>query len=233
MRRTITAVMIAIGLSVAAVTAVTNVTFVLTNGQRHSGTLVYKGTGEIGLVSGGQERMFPISDLAAILYSDGAPTGRELEQLPTTNNPPDLERHTLVLRDGRIIKGKVWHWNPDSVVLDNASGRATYNANDIARLYLAGPDARSIFASRTTDPAGTTGPPQVAEPATVSPRWRFELRPTGRGPIPGSSCVRANASRSTQPAPSTSSPALPAARKEIARSRVRRFIRSTACFSAG
>ena len=58
MRRTITAFMIAIGLSVAALTAVTDVTFVLTNGQRHSGSLVYKGTGEIGLVSGGQERMF-------------------------------------------------------------------------------------------------------------------------------------------------------------------------------
>ena len=75
----------------------------------------------------------------------------------------------------------MWHWNPDSVVLDNASGRATYNANDIARLYLAGPDARNIFASRTTDPAGTTGAasgggalnrePQVAVQVEANRPW--------------------------------------------------------------
>lgn len=167
MRRTIAAMLIALGLSVAVVTALADVTFVLNNGQRQSGTLVYKGTGDIGLVTGGQERMFPINDVALIIYNDGDPRPNELAALPENNNPPDLERHTLVLRNGRIIKGKVWHWNPDSVVLDNASGRATYNANDIARLYLAGPDVRRLFpeASQQTGTAGVGGGGRLARGA--------------------------------------------------------------------
>jgi hypothetical protein len=39
--------------------------------------------------------------------------GGELGQLPTSDNPPELERHTLVLATG-VLHGKVYHWNSDS-----------------------------------------------------------------------------------------------------------------------
>src|SRR5712672_2488232 len=131
-----------VGLAAAA-----NVTYVMNNGERHSGTLVYHKDLNLGLIVNGQEQTYPISQVAAILYNDGDPSASELAQLPTSDNPPELERHTLVLRDGRVIRGKVYHWDPDSVIFDSLAGRATYNANDVARLYLSGPPARSLFSS--------------------------------------------------------------------------------------
>ena len=129
-----------VGLAAAA-----NVTYVLNNGERHSGQLVYHKDLNLGLVENGSERSFPISDVAVIIYNDGDPSPRELDQLPTSDNPPELERHTLVLRSGRILHGKVYHWNPDEVLFDTTAGRGTYNAGDIARLYLSGPPARRVF----------------------------------------------------------------------------------------
>ena len=129
-----------VGLAAAA-----NVTYVMNNGERHSGQLVYHKDLNLGLVENGSERSFPISEVAAIIYNDGDPSARELDQLPTSDNPPELERHTLVLRNGRVLHGKVYHWNPDEVLFDTTSGRGTYNANDIARLYLSGPPARRVF----------------------------------------------------------------------------------------
>ena len=95
MRRKIAAIMIAIGLSVAAVTALANVTFVMTNGDRHAGTLANKGTGDIGLVTGGQERMFPISDVAVIIYNDGDPREGELS---LSSPQPTIHRTSSVIR---------------------------------------------------------------------------------------------------------------------------------------
>jgi PA-IL-like protein len=128
--------------------AAADVTFVLNSGERQSGQLVYRSaTGNnIGLVQNGIERNFSVSDVAAILYNDGDPGGGELEQLPSSDNPPELERHTLVLRNGRVLHGKVYHWNPDSVIFDTTAGRGTYNASDVARLFLSGPPARRVFA---------------------------------------------------------------------------------------
>jgi len=142
-----------VGLAAAA-----NVTYVLNNGERHSGQLVYHKDLNLGLVENGSERSFPISDVAVIIYNDGDPSASELDQLPSSDNPPELERHTLVLRNGRVLHGKVYHWNPDEVLFDTTAGRGTYNAGDIARLYLSGPPARRVFAgSNNQSVAGNNG----------------------------------------------------------------------------
>src|SRR6187397_3214030 len=127
--------------------AAADVTFVLNSGERQSGQLVYHTGTNIGLIQNGNERTFPVSDVAVIIYNDGDPSPGELNQLPTSDNPPELERHTLVLRNGRVLHGKVYHWNSDEVLFDTTSGRGTYNAGDIARLYLSGPPARSVFSN--------------------------------------------------------------------------------------
>ena len=72
-----------VGLAAAA-----NVTYVLNNGERHSGQLVYHKDLNLGLVENGSEQSFPISEVAAIIYNDGDPSARELDQLPTSDNPP-------------------------------------------------------------------------------------------------------------------------------------------------
>src|SRR3982751_6428102 len=95
-----------VGLAEAA-----DVTFVLNSGERQSGQLVYHTGTNIGLIQNGRERSFPVNDVAVIIYNDGDPNQNELGQLPTSDNPPELERHTLVMRDGRVLHGKVYHWN--------------------------------------------------------------------------------------------------------------------------
>jgi hypothetical protein len=141
-----------VGLAAAA-----EVTFVLNNGERHTGQLVYHRDANIGLIQNGRERSFPASDVAVILYSSGDPSGDELSQLPTSDNPPELERHTLVLRNGRVLHGKVYHWESDKVLFDTTSGRGDYSANDIARLYLTGPRARNVFNNPNPSVQATTG----------------------------------------------------------------------------
>ena len=106
--------------------AAADVTFVLNNGERQSGQLVYRTGTNIGLVQNGVERTFAVGDVAVILYNDGDPSPNELNQLPTSDNPPELERHTLVLRNGQVLHGKVYHWNSDSVIFDTTSGRGTW-----------------------------------------------------------------------------------------------------------
>jgi len=145
MRRKLAATVIALCLGVAGVATAADVTFVLNSGERQSGQLVYHTGTNISLIQNGRERSFPVGEIAAIIYNDGDPNQNEIGQLPTSDNPPELERHTLVMRDGRVLHGKVYHWNPDSVVFDTTSGRGTYNANDVARLYLSGPPARRVF----------------------------------------------------------------------------------------
>jgi hypothetical protein len=180
-----------VGLAAAA-----DVTFVLNSGERQSGTLVYHTGTNIGLIQNGRERTFPVRDVAAILYTAGEPSNEEVSQLPTSDNPPELERHTLVLRSGRVLHGKVYHWETDSVIFDTTAGRGTYHANDVARLYLSGPPARRVF-------AGSTGQPPVegnqgrgrGRGGMGDPQASVRVEATGRGPIPAWSCRKASGYR--------------------------------------
>ena len=148
-------------LAVATVAAAADVTFVLANGERQSGQLVYHTGTNISLIQNGNERSFPVNDIAVIIYNDGDPNGNELGQLPNSDNPPELERHMLVLRNGQVLHGKVYHWNPDSVLFDTTSGRGTYNAGDVARLYMNPMAARRVFSSQMSQtvngPGGNRG----------------------------------------------------------------------------
>jgi hypothetical protein len=133
----------------------------MTNGDRHSGQLFYETGTSVGVVANGQKRMYPVRDIAVILYTAGDPSREELLQLPASGNPPELERHTLVLRDGRVLKGKVYHWESDAVIFDTTAGRGTYHANDVARLYLNGPPARNVY-NNILNPSGATNNPPPA-----------------------------------------------------------------------
>ena len=154
MRRKMTAIMIAVALSAVALTAFAEITFVLKNGERITGTGITRSQGTITVSVNGQERKLPMGEVAMVIYNGGEPAGREIAQLPMSDNPPELERHTLILRDGRVIRGQADDWNPDRLVFDTAAGRQFFNAADISRLYMvSGPQARRLFAGR----AGTTG----------------------------------------------------------------------------
>ena len=198
--------LIAVGicLALAVVAAAPDVTFVLKNGQRASGQLTWHvGSGDLGVTSNGQERMFPFDDVALIQFTGGDPSRRELEQLPTADNPPERERHMLVLRNGEVIHGKYHGFTSDQMTFDvwSSSGnvdRRTINLGDVARLYTSGAGARSVFSNMLSGPGfrgrrgggdagnGTEVRVEAARPWTstgVMVNMRDQLRFTASGEI--------------------------------------------------
>ena len=105
MIRKLALVAIAAALGVTLVGATTaDVTFVLKNGDRVSGSLVYRHTTDFTVVRDGRERTFPSDDIALIQFVPGDPSMRELDQLPNVdNNPNELERHVFVFRNGTVM----------------------------------------------------------------------------------------------------------------------------------
>ena len=160
MRQVLAATLVMLWLAAGTVATAAEVTYVLNSGDRYTGQLVYDTGTNVGLIVNGQKRMFPVRDIAVILYAPGDPSRDELSQLPTSDNPPELERHTLVLRNGRILKGKVYHWETDTVAFDTTAGRGKYHATAVARLYLNGPPARRVFNTILNPPQAVAGPPE-------------------------------------------------------------------------
>ena len=143
-----------------------NVTFLMKNGERQSGTLVYHNDANFNLMVNGQEKAYPVSDIALVDFSGGGqPSTQELSQLPTSNDPPELQRHMVVLRDGTTVRGKLYTIKENSISFDNEQGqRRDFELSNISRLYVSAPGARQLYASQlsqgqspVTGTAGTSG----------------------------------------------------------------------------
>lgn len=180
LRRLTQALAAAAILVLGAVLTAADATFVLKSGERASGQLVYRQGGEVFLVVNGRERAFSFDQIALIAFADPTPAGQEVAQLPTSDNPPELERHTLVLRDGRAIRGKLYDFTNDSrVVFDTRGGsgsvnRQSFAMSEVARLYLSASSARSLFGTSGGPTAGgstPSGPAPVMVRVSAVQRW--------------------------------------------------------------
>jgi hypothetical protein len=145
-------------------TFVTNrqVTLLMKNGERYSGTLVYHNDDKFNLLVNGEEKAYPVDQIALVDFTGGAqPQTRELTQLPTSNDPPELQRHMVVLRDGTALLGKLYTIKENAITFDTEQGqRRDFDLSNISRLYVSAPGARQLFASQIAQPnsvAGTTG----------------------------------------------------------------------------
>jgi hypothetical protein len=182
-RRFIVAAAIALfGVSVAA--SYTDVTFVMKNGVRVHGTFSYNHTDHYQIVVNGRERDYPSDDIALLVFNGGDPTAEEVNRLPTAGDPPELERHTIVLRSGEMIRGKIYDFQGDRIIMDmGPNDRRTFSMNDTARLYISAPGSRALFAN--SNAAANANP----NSAVVGGRRGGAMR---RGGItinlPGSSC---------------------------------------------
>jgi hypothetical protein len=124
-----------------------NVTFVMKNGERISGVFSYNHTDHYQIIVNGRERDYPSDDIAMIAFTPGDPTAEEVNKLPEGNDPPELERHTIVLKSGEMVRGKIWDFQGDRIIMDiHAGDRRTYNMNDTARLYISAPGSRQVYA---------------------------------------------------------------------------------------
>jgi hypothetical protein len=148
MIRKLAFVMVAGVLGVAMLRATTaDVTFVLQNGDRVSGQLVYRHTADFTVVRDGREQTYPSDQIALIQFVPGDPSMRELEQLPNVdNNPNELERHVFVFRNGTVMRGKLHD------IVDNwfdfdaqAGGRRKHDLSELARLYFNPASARRVY----------------------------------------------------------------------------------------
>jgi hypothetical protein len=134
-------------------------TIVLNSGERISGNLSYDGGGELRLNVNGQERTVPLTDIAIVAFQSGDPSAAELQQLPMSDNPPELQRNLVVLRDGSVVRGKMYKFSPtgDSITIDTGAGdRREIPSERVARVYMSVGGARNLYADVVRDASRTT-----------------------------------------------------------------------------
>lgn len=164
-RRLVAICVLTAAAAVVAAGAAERATFILTNGQRVSGELTYKG----GVVYTLDGRDYSSDDVAVIDFTGGGdPPVSELQQLPVSVTQ-EHERDMFVMRDGTAVKGKLYHIAADgtSIIFDplggsSAADRRTVPSSQIARIYINAPKARQVFASALSAAANPTTVPTTS-----------------------------------------------------------------------
>jgi hypothetical protein len=173
------------------VLAAERATFILTDGERKSGPVVFHGgerenliNGHLNLgVDGGTELTFPIDQVAVIDFVGGQPPTTELQKLGP--------RHSLVTRDGGVQSGHFVNLiGGDTLLWENEAGqRQQFAIRDVSRVYLNAQSARTAFnytppaapatpAARApaAPPAGTPAAPRAGTPAATGTTVRVDAR---------------------------------------------------------
>jgi hypothetical protein len=146
--------------------AVERATFILTDGERVSGTVVFHTESRENLIAGylnlgtgdGKEQTFRENQVAVIDFIGGTPKTSELAALPEGSG------HLLALRNGttrpgrfvNLIGGDTLRWR------DQDGSIQSMPITEVARVYLNPESARNTF--NYTVPAGTAGRTQEIAP---------------------------------------------------------------------
>jgi hypothetical protein len=154
-----------------AFAAADRATFILTDGERKSGTVVFHGGQNENLINGhlnlgvdnGADMTFPVDQVAVIDFVGGQPPNSELSQLGT--------RHMLVTRDGATQQGRFVNMIGGNTLLwENLAGqRQQFAISDVSRVYLNPQSSRVAFNyTAPAAPAGASAPAaQAARAVTV------------------------------------------------------------------
>src|SRR5262245_40779342 len=124
-------------------------TFILTNGERKSGQIVFHGDQRENLINGylnlsndngGPEFTFPIGQVAVVDFVGGRPQRTELSQLPESGP-------FLVLPSGQSQPGTFVNMiGGDTLIWRNQTGDTQqYALADVSRVYLNPQSARTAF----------------------------------------------------------------------------------------
>lgn len=148
-RRLISAAALVACAGVYAFAATERANFILTNGERKSGTVVFHGdqhenliNGNLNLGSDDKEMTFPIEQVAVIDFTGGRPPMTEVAQLGAGQ--------MLVMRDGSTQPGRFVNMiGGDTLLWDNQAGqRQQFAIRDVSRVYLNPESARTVFNGR-------------------------------------------------------------------------------------
>jgi len=149
-----------IGFGAVSMWAAEQATFVLSNGEKHSGAIVY-GRGSNNIVDGrfhlsasGSEKTFGLNEVAVIDFAGGTPTAAERQALPAGNTG------FMVMRNGSVQRGHLHNMIGGDFVqwVNEAGQRNNYPIREVSRLYLNPESARRVFVDSPgqsiEDPAG-------------------------------------------------------------------------------
>ena len=154
-RFVVTAAFVAsVGVSVLA--GAERATFILTDGERKSGPVVFHTASRENLINGslnlgaadGKEQAFPVDQVAVIDFVGGRPQRAELQALPS-----DSGTQVLVLRTGgaqqlgrfiNMVGGDTIRWQ------NQAGEQQQYAIRDVSRIYLNPQSARTIWNANGT-----------------------------------------------------------------------------------
>ena len=138
-------------------------TFILSDGERKSGQVVFHGDQRENLINGflnlgndtgGPEFTFPIAQVSVIDFAGGRPQRAELAALPASG-------HFLILRSGQSQPGTFVNIiGGDTLIWRNTAGDTQqYRLSDVTRVYLNPQSARTTFNYNATAAAavGTSG----------------------------------------------------------------------------
>src|SRR3954447_2836627 len=138
--------------------AAERVTFVLTNGERRSGTVAFHGSenenlidNHLNIATNTKDETFPLEQVAVIDFTGGQPQAAELSQLGAGQ--------MLVMKDGSAQQGRFINMiGGDTLLWDNQSGQRQQIAlRDVNRIYLNTQSARSVFNYNGTAAVATSG----------------------------------------------------------------------------
>ena len=148
-------------------------TFILTDGERKSGPVVFHTPSRENLINGnlslgtdnGKELTFPVDQVAVIDFVGGRPQRAELQALPF-----DSGAHVLVLRSGVTQQGRFINMiGGDTVRWQNQAGeQQQYAIRDVSRIYLNPQSARIVWNVGGTGQSaavGTSG--TLLQPGTI------------------------------------------------------------------
>jgi hypothetical protein len=136
-------------------------TFVLNDGERKGGSIVFHGSDHENLINGhlnlgndaGGEQSFPLDQVAVIDFAGGHPSAMERQALPSDDS------HLLVLRNGVTQQGRLINLvNGDTLLWQNQGGEhQRYAIRDVSRVYLNPQVARTAYLHNERNEGQSTG----------------------------------------------------------------------------
>src|SRR2546428_8007010 len=140
MRRLICSLAIAASCGMATLLAQERATFILTDGERKAGIVVFHGGNRENMIAGNlnlgignnQEETYHADQVAVISFVGGRPSNAELEGLPNDRS------HRLVMRSGTVESGEFVNIISGETVRWRFSNGDTRDIpiRDVARIYL-------------------------------------------------------------------------------------------------
>jgi hypothetical protein len=124
--------------------------FVLSSGERVSGSLVDMGAGGLDVTVGGQTRKWSIGEVAVVDFTGGS-------SLPSNEVDQAGSGHLLVLRSGEIIRGTLYDVggrSPLRITFSTGGANRDFTSNDVARIYFARPGSSSVGSGLGTPTTG-------------------------------------------------------------------------------